>query len=110
MNLEIEWGHTFNVEKREPQLNITTVFNVGGRRVKTVQSLPASLIASIPGGVSIFEVIKVAAGAILQAADAIEDKRKRIARAAALDMALAGGLGLHMLNQRPHGLDRRKLH
>lgn len=110
MNLEISWGHTFNVDDWEPQLNIETVFSVGGKRVLTRQSFTRSQLEGFVHDVSIFEIIKVAAGAILQAADAIEDKRKRVSRAAMLDAALAGGLGLHMLNQRPNGLDRRKLH
>lgn len=110
MKLEIEWGHTFNVEKREPQLNITIIYEVGIRRMKSEQSFSRSIIEQMPGGLSIFEVIRVAAGAMLAAGAAIEDKRKRIARAALAEAAMAGSLGAHMLEQRPNGKDRRLLH
>lgn len=110
MNLEIEWGHTFNVEAREPELRITTIYEVGGKRVKTVQLLSRHVIAGFRGGVSIFDIIRVAASALVASAAAIEDKRKRVARAAMMEAAMAGSLSAHLAANRSNGLDRRKLH
>lgn len=109
MKLEIAWGHTFNVEAREPQLNITIVYEVGGRRIKSEQSFARSIIASMPGGLSIFEVIRVAADAMLRAGATLEDKRRRNARAALLGAARAGNIVAHA-GKDASAIARRILH
>lgn len=89
MEVSIEWTAGYDVTIREPVLTITTIYDNGSRRAKSVQAVPADAIASM-SSFSIFDVIAVACAPALEAAGKLADKRKRIQRAAIVGMTLPG--------------------